>query len=188
MGTRAYVCQVCDKYIPVKNNRRFSEVYEEGKKTAEKKIRELELLKLEEFEIAEITSDDEIDLSIDEFEEMDEEEPLKFEKRKAGKANLEDSEDIADTTECPFCGDFFENLRAHIQECEFAPEDVSIEDILPSKPKKKKKKPASGKIGEGKTVKKQACPYCGKEFQRLGRHLNSCPKKPKDAEDEKKDE
>ncbi len=181
LGTRAYVCQVCTIYDPVKNNNRFSDVYEESKKLAEKKIKE-KAIKLEEFELGEILSDEEIDLSIDEFEEDDEESPSKFEKRKAGKADLEDSE-IADITECPFCGDFFEDLASHIQSCEFAPDDASIEDIMPSKPKKKKKKPGA-KSGEaaGKTADKQKCPYCGKEFVRLGRHLNSCPKKPEDAE------
>jgi len=181
LGTRAYVCQVCAIYDPVKSNNRFSDVYEESKKLAEKKIKEKEI-KLEEFELEEIISDEEIDLSIDEFEEEEEEAPLKFEKRKAGKADLEDS-DISDITECPFCGEFFEDLASHIQSCEFAPDDASIEDIIPSKPKKKKKKP-DAKSGEsdGKTAKKQKCPYCGKEFVRLGRHLNSCPKKPDDAE------
>ena len=188
LGTRAYVCQVCAIYDPVKSNQRFSDVYEESKKLAEKKIREKEI-KLEEFELGEIISDEEIDLSIDEFEEEDEEVPLKFEKRKAGKADLEDSE-IADITECPFCGDFFENLASHIQSCEFAPDDASIEDIIPSKPKKKKRKKTSetGEGGESKSSEKQKCPYCGKEFLRLGRHLNSCPKKPADAEDEEDEE
>ncbi|UCC19273.1 MAG: hypothetical protein JSV62_14400 [Promethearchaeota archaeon] len=180
LGTRAYVCQVCKIYDPAKNNQRFSELYEESKKIAEKKIKEKEI-KLEEFEIAEITSDEDIDLSIDEFEEEEEEAPLKFEKRKAGKAELGDSEEFADTTECPFCGEFFGDLVSHIQECEFAPDDVSIEDIMPSKRKKKQtatKKPATKKSGD-----KQKCPYCGKEFVRLGRHLNSCTKKPSDIEE-----
>ena len=189
LGSRAYVCQVCTIYEPAKNNRRFSEIFEESKKIAEKKIKEKEI-KLEEFEIAEIKLDEEIDLSIDEFEEEDEEIPLKFEKRKAGKADLEDSEEFAEITECPFCGEFFENVASHIQSCEFAPDDASIEDILPSKPKKKRRKKVSEKPGEGagKTTGKQKCPYCNKEFVRLGRHLNSCPKKPPDAEDVKNED
>ncbi|MFW9901624.1 MAG: hypothetical protein ACFFDY_10070 [Candidatus Thorarchaeota archaeon] len=181
LGTRAYVCQVCALYDPVKSNNRFSDVYEESKKLAEKKIKEKQI-KLEEIELEQIISDEEIDISIDEFEEEEEETPIKFEKRKAGKADLEDS-DISDITECPFCGDFFEDLASHIQSCEFAPDDASLEDILPSKPKKKKKK-SSGKSGEDeeKSTDKQKCPYCGKEFIRLGRHLNSCSKRPADDE------
>ncbi|MFX1572089.1 MAG: hypothetical protein ACFFB0_05030 [Promethearchaeota archaeon] len=158
-------------------------MYEESKKTAEKKIREKQI-RLEEYELAAMKSDEEIDLSIDEFEEEDEEIPLKFEKRKAGKADMEDSEEFAEV-ECPFCGELFDDLATHIQSCEFAPDDASIEDILPTRGKKKKKKKASTRTEtEGKvSSEKQKCPYCGKEFIRLGRHLNSCPKKPKDADD-----
>ncbi|MFX0028992.1 MAG: hypothetical protein ACFE8B_07275 [Candidatus Hermodarchaeota archaeon] len=139
---------------------------------------------MEEFELAAIKTDEEIDLSIDEFEEEDEEEPIKFEKRKAGKADLEDSEEFAEV-ECPFCGELFDDLPAHVQNCEFAPDDVTIDDIIPAR-KKKKKKP-SGKIvtSDDSTTEKQKCPYCGKVFVRLGRHLSSCPKRPEDAEDEK---
>ena len=184
LGTRAYVCQVCDIYDPVKNNRRFSDLFEESKKNAEKKIKERKI-RLEEFELAAIKADEEIDLSIDEFEEADEEIPLKFEKRKAGKADLEDSEEFAEV-ECPFCGELFDDLPSHIQSCEFAPDDASIDDILPTRAKKKKKKKVSAKNGTGekRTTEKQKCPYCGKEFVRLGRHLNSCPKKPADDDDE----
>ena len=165
-------------YDPVKSNRRFSDVYEESKKLAEKKIREKEI-ELKEFELASLKSDDDIDLSIDEFEELDEEQPLKFEKRKAGKADLEDSEEFAEV-ECPFCGELFDDLPTHIQTCEFAPDDASIEDILPTKKKRKKK--ASDKTSERGSGEKQECPYCGKQFVRLGKHLNSCPKRPVDAE------
>jgi hypothetical protein len=184
LGSRAYVCQVCALYDPGKNSRRFSEVYEESKKIAEKKIKEKEI-KLEEFEIAEIASDDEIDLSIDEFQEEDEEAPLKFEKRKAGKADLEDSE-FEGSNECPFCEGIYEDLASHLPNCEFAPDDASIEDILPSRPKKKRKKPTKTTTGKtSESTEKKKCPYCGKEFVRLGRHLNSCPKRPADAENEK---
>jgi predicted RNA-binding Zn-ribbon protein involved in translation (DUF1610 family) len=164
-----------------------SEIYEESKKIAEKKIKE----ELEEFKIEEIVKEEDIDLSIDEFEEDEEEIPLKFEKRKIGKEALEEGEDFVGV-ECPFCGEIYDDLASHIQNCEFAPDDASLDDILPSKTKKKRKrrtakaKPAKAKpskseekiIAEGK----KKCPYCGKEFVRLGRHLNSCKKKPKDAE------
>ncbi|MFW9940621.1 MAG: hypothetical protein ACFFFT_06240 [Candidatus Thorarchaeota archaeon] len=168
-------------YDPVKNNRRFSDIYEESKSIAGKKIREKQI-KLEEYELASIKGDEEIDLSIDEFEEEDEEAPLKFEKRKAGKADLEDSEEFAEV-ECPFCGEMFDNLPEHIQNCEFAPDDVSIDDIVPSRKKKKKKPSEKAGTQEKDTVEKQKCPYCGKEFIRLGRHLNSCSKRPVDSKD-----
>jgi hypothetical protein len=59
---------------------------------------------------------------------------------------------------------------------------------MPSKGKKKKRgrKPAGKTETKGTGEQnKQKCPYCGKEFQRLGRHLNACKKKPADADDEK---
>ncbi|MFX0011945.1 MAG: hypothetical protein ACFE9R_16635, partial [Candidatus Hermodarchaeota archaeon] len=67
------------------------------------------------------------------------------------------------------------------------PDDVSIEDILPAKGRTKKK---SGTTSSAKGKGKQKCPYCGKEFSRLGRHLSSCPKRPKgeDAEEEEEEE
>ena len=55
---------------------------------------------------------------------------------------------------------------------------------MPSRKKKKKAAPKSASGKDGKP--KQVCPYCGKEFVRLGRHLSSCPKKPEDA-DKKED-
>jgi len=181
LGTRAYVCQVCKIYDPAKSNKRFADIFEESKNIAEQKIREKQI-ELEEFELAAIKSDDEIDLTIDEFEEEDNEVPQKFEKRKAGKADL-DPEEFAEV-ECPFCGELFDDLRAHVQNCEFAPDDVTLDDIMPSK-KKKKKKPSTQAGSTAKTTTaKQKCPYCGKEFIRLGRHLNSCPKKPVDANEE----
>lgn len=180
------MCQVCSLYDPVKNNNRFSDVYEESKKAAEKKIREREI-ELEEFELAAIKSDDDIDLSIDEFEEEDEKVPLKFEKRKAGITGLEDAEEIGEV-ECPFCGELFSDLRTHIQDCDFAPDDVTIEDVMPSKTKRKRKTPRKkSQAGKDKTpIEKQKCPYCGKEFIRLGRHTKSCPKRPVDDEDAEK--
>jgi hypothetical protein len=178
LGTRAYVCQVCILYS--QTNKKISEIYDESRKVAEKKIKDKKI-KLEEFEIAEIKADEEIDLTIDEFEEEDEEIPLKFEKRKAGKADIEDSEEFGEI-ECPFCGELFEDLASHIQSCEFAPDDASIEDVLPARAKKKKKKKAEP--DEAVPKEKQKCPYCGKEFVRLGRHLTSCPNRPEDADKE----
>ena len=177
LGKKAYICSVCKKYIQA--TKKFSEVYEESRREAEKKIKEKKI-ELGEFELAELKHNDEMDLSLDEFEEDEDEEiPLKFEKRKVGKAKLEDFGEI----ECPFCGEVVGDIRTHIKECEFAPEDANIKDILPTKTRKKKK---PGKTTEGVAKEKQACPYCGKEFIRLGRHLNSCPKKPKDTDENKK--
>ncbi len=57
--------------------------------------------------------------------------------------------------------------------------------------KQKKRKPTTTKPPEATPDKKaeekvtQVCPYCGKSFVRLGRHLNSCKKKPKDADADK---
>jgi len=181
LGKRAYICQVCKEYIQA--TKKISEVYEESRREAEKKIKEKKI-ELEEYELAELGRDDEMDLSLDEFEEEDDEISLKFEKRKAGKAELEDAEVFADI-ECPFCGErIVGDIRTHVAECEFAPEDVDIKDILPTKARKKRKKKPGTTTG-GVAKEKQACPYCGKEFIRLGRHLNSCPKKPKDTDENK---
>jgi hypothetical protein len=55
---------------------------------------------------------------------------------------------------------------------------------MPSKRRKGKKKSTAT---SGKDAKaKQACPYCKKEYIRLGRHITSCPQRPKD-EDKKED-
>ena len=175
LGTRAYVCQVCTLYDPAKNTRRFSDMFEESKKIAEDKLKE--------FEIISLSLDDEIDISINEFEEEDGDTPLKFEKRKAGKANLDDIDEISGNVECPFCGELFDDLKSHIANCEFAPEDASIEDILPNKKKKKKKTTQKSGTSKKKATEKQICPYCKKEYLRLGRHINSCPKKPADDDD-----
>ena len=170
----------------------MSEIYAESKKIAEKQIKERKL-ELENIEIEDIDVEEDVDLTIDEFEE-EEEIQLKFEKRKVGKADVEDSDDEFAEVECPFCGELFDDLASHIRECEFAPEDVSIEEYLPSKPKKKrKKKKASAKTTTEKpesaskteSKDKKSCPYCGKEFVRLGRHLKACSKRPDDADEEK---
>ncbi|MHA1987364.1 MAG: hypothetical protein ACW98D_12060 [Promethearchaeota archaeon] len=181
LGTRAYVCQVCKLYDPAKSNRRFSDLYDESQKIAEQRIKEKQI-ELEEFELAALKREEGIDLSLDEFEEADEEIPLKFEKRKVGKADLVDTEEFQEV-ECPFCGEPFDDLPSHIRDCELAPDDASIEDLVPTK--KKKKKAPSKKTGttRASTAEKKKCPYCGKEFVRLGRHLNSCSKKPAEVED-----
>jgi hypothetical protein len=181
LGTKAYVCQVCWLYS--QTNKKIAEIYEESRRMAEKKIKEKKI-ELEGYELTEIKNDEEIDLTIDEFEEEDEEVPLKYEKRKAGKEELGDTEEFGEI-ECPFCGELFENLTAHIQVCEFAPEDVSIDDIVPSKGRRKKKKkpPTRAESDKKKSKGKEKCPYCGKEFIRLGRHLNACPKRPENAKD-----
>jgi len=184
LGKRAYVCQVCDIYIQA--SKKVSEVYEESRREAEKKIKEKKI-ELEEFELAELKYDEDMDLSLDEFEEEEDLEiPLKFEKRMVGKVELEDSEEFAEI-ECPFCGEIIVgDIREHINDCEFAPEDVDISDILPTKTRKKKKKTPGTTTGSA-AKEKQVCPYCKKEFIRLGRHLNSCPKKPKDTDENKED-
>lgn len=184
LGRRAYVCQVCAIYDPAKSNSKIQEIYEESRKIAEKKILKKEI-SLDDFELKELTGEDEIDLSFDEFEEEEEEEPLKFEKRKAGKDEIIDSEEFGDL-ECPFCGEIFEDLRSHIPSCEFAPDDVNTEDVLPSRKKKKRTRTTAptSQAKEDEEKEKQVCPYCGKEFLRLGRHLTSCPKKPQDTEEE----
>ena len=136
--------------------------------------------------IEDIDFADDTDFSTDEFEEKEESLLLKFEKRKAGKNQLDDTEEFAASLECPFCGEISDDLRSHLQNCEFAPEDASIDDILPSKKRKRKRKTTSKSTGastkDREPQEKKQCPYCGKEFIRLGRHLNSCKKKPADAE------
>lgn len=163
-------------------DRKVSEVYEESKKLAEKKIKDA--LDLKDFELEE----EDVDLSTDEFEEEEAEIALKYEKRKAGKEELE-SEEFGQL-ECPYCGEIVDDMQSHLETCEFAPEDASVEDILPSKSKKKKKKKKEGKSKAGEEKKssskdKLECPYCGKNYTRLARHLPSCSKRPKDFNEEK---
>lgn len=184
LGLKAFVCQVCKLYNPQTSGIAISDVYDQSKKILEQAIKDKKLeLKLEDIEKDEI-----VDLSVDEFEE-EEAIPLKFEKRKAGKGALDDGEDFAGV-ECPFCGEIFDDLPSHIQNCEFAPDDASLDDIMPSKSRKKKKKKTPGKKSAqvtetGKSPGKKSCPYCGKEFVRLGRHLKACPKRPDNADEEK---
>ncbi len=179
MGIKAHICQVCYLYVQEKSNLSIDDVFIESKKIAEKKIKEkAELFKLEEIQI-----DEDLDLSTDEFNEDDDALPIKFEKRKIGKGEIEDSEEFAEV-ECPFCGEIFDDLTSHIKNCEFAPDDASIDDIRPTrlKKRKKRKKPSATTKSEpaDKTEikEKKKCPHCGKEFIRLGRHLNSCKKNP----------
>ncbi|MEJ2279943.1 MAG: hypothetical protein P8Y70_19685 [Candidatus Lokiarchaeota archaeon] len=167
LGTKAYVCQVCDLYS--QTNKKISEVYQESKKEAEKKIKEREM-ELEEFKISDVKDEEEIDLSFDEFEE-EEEFTTRFEKRKADKGDLE-SEEFAEV-ECPFCGELFDDLRSHIPNCEFAPEDVEPEDYIADSSKKE---------SSADTIN---CPYCGKEYKRLSRHLPHCDNRPENADEEK---
>ena len=182
LGRKAYVCQVCTLYSQV--TKKFSDVYEESKKVAEQKVKEKQI-ELDEFELSEISSENELELTIDEFEEDEEEVPLRFEKRKASKDDL-DTEDFGEM-ECPFCAEIFEDVHSHMAACEFAPDDARIDDFLPSRKKKKKPRATSSTSSKSGTPKvKQKCPYCGKEFQRLGRHLTSCPKRPEEDNDEEK--
>ncbi|TFG01275.1 MAG: hypothetical protein EU542_07195 [Promethearchaeota archaeon] len=188
LGTRAYVCQVCQLYKP-QSNVSISDVYADSKKAAEKKIKEREL-ELEELKIEEVEMMEDVDLSIDEFEEEEEEIPLKFEKRKAGKGELEEGGKDFVEVECPFCGEMFNDLSSHLRECDLAPDDVDVSDYLPSKSrkKKKKKKTTSKASGDKKSKKGTDCPYCGKTYQRLGRHIKACPKRPDDADEEKEEQ
>jgi len=67
-----------------------------------------------------------VDLSIDEFEE-EEEIQLKFEKRKVGKADVEDSDDEFAEVECPFCGEFCKDFLDHGMECKFIPDYLTFD-------------------------------------------------------------
>lgn len=187
LGTRAYVCQVCTLYNP-QSNVSISDVFAESKKIAEKQIKEKKL-QFEDLEIEDVDMEEDVDLSIDEFEE-EEEIQTKFEKRKAGKVDREEGEEEFAEVECPFCGELFDDLASHIRECEFAPDDIDVEDYLPSRPKKKRKKKkvettSKKKSDSEKSKEKKICPYCEKNFVRLGRHIKACPKRPDDADEEK---
>ena len=70
LGRKAYVCQVCDLYSQA--TKKFSDVYEESKKIAEQKVKEKQI-ELDEFELTEISSENELDLSIDEWNKFYEE-------------------------------------------------------------------------------------------------------------------
>ncbi|MHA1688428.1 MAG: hypothetical protein ACTSUN_03695, partial [Promethearchaeota archaeon] len=146
-------------------------------------IKEKEL-KLKDFELRE----EEVDLSVEEFEEEEEFE-VKYEKRKTSKEDIE-AEDLG-PLECPYCGEITEDIESHLEVCELAPEDATIDDVLPSRAKKKKKKKKTTRQKKkGASTKKQQqkkleCPYCGKWYARLVRHLSSCTKRPEDADEEK---
>jgi hypothetical protein len=96
----------------VQTDLRFSDVYEKSRKGAEKKIKEKKI-ELKAFELAELAVESELDLSIDEFEEEDDEVSLKFEKRKAGKDDLSDS---------------FIRLGRHLTSCPQRPKDEDKEE------------------------------------------------------------
>lgn len=170
LGTNAYVCQVCVLYS--KTNDRISDLYDDSRKLAEKKLKKQELdeLRLKRDE-------DELDLSTDEFGEEEKELPDKYEKRKLGKSEIEETDEFGGDLECPFCGEIFDDVNTHINECEFAPDDATIEDFIPESKRKKSSK-KKGKSTSKSSSKKKKCPHCGKEFSRLGRHLTACKKNP----------
>ncbi len=176
LGPKAYVCQVCEFYS--KTNQKSSQIYEKSKAQAEQSIKDEE-----EIKISGLKEEEEIDLSVDEFEE-EEEIPEKYERKKTGKTIEETA--AAASVECPFCGDLFDDLRLHIPECEFAPDDVDVKDyvdLTPSRSRRKKKKKRKS-TEEKDTI---PCPYCGKEYIRLGRHLPYCDDRPDDADEEKEE-
>ena len=74
---------------------------------------------------------------------------------------------------------FKERMAAHDEETK-AP-TIKTTRQLPSIPGGTPQKETQETTDESE--KSEFCPYCGKEFIRLGRHLASCPKKPEDAEE-----
>ena len=46
---------------------------------------------------------------------------------------------LSDNLECPFCGELYDDLLSHIRNCELAPDNFSLEDLMPAMPKKKSK-------------------------------------------------
>jgi len=164
----AYVCQVCWLYEP-NSSIAIYEVYKKSKKIAEKKVPIVKEIKIEELEIELI---EDIDLDVSEFlEDEDEElEVIKYKKRSKGttKVSKKDYGDL--TSECPYCGEFFENLSSHMATCEFAPSEKGLGARRGRRPKT----PVEKKSGEEKG---EICPYCGKTFIRLSRH--KCKKAPK---------
>ncbi|MBY9006840.1 MAG: hypothetical protein KGD63_08785 [Candidatus Lokiarchaeota archaeon] len=173
------MCQVCDLYD--QSSIKIAEVYQTSKSKAEKIIKEKAAA--EGLKITDINIDDDIDLSVEEFEEEEEEVGEKFKKKEPGK-KIEDAEEFTEA-ECPFCGDLFENLGTHIVNCELAPDDVDLKSYLPSKSKRKKKKKEIPESTEKKEQNKKICPYCKKGYARLGRHLPHCVKRPDDVDEEK---
>ncbi|MCK4282182.1 MAG: hypothetical protein KAX10_08710 [Candidatus Lokiarchaeota archaeon] len=165
----AYVCQVCEDYDP-NSNVTFNEVYKKSKKIAEKKIPIVKEIEIKELEV-ELLED--IDLDVSEFEEEEDEESkaIKFKKRSKGtsKGSKKEINEML-TSECPYCGEFFEDLSAHKAICEFAPSKSKMIKTRGRKPKPPTEKPKDEQKGE-------VCPYCGKTFLRLSRH--KCKKAPK---------
>lgn len=163
----AYVCQVCEYYEP-NSNITINEVYKKSKKTAEKKIPIVKKVEIKELE-AELLED--IDLDVSEFEEEEERtKEIKYKKRSKGTSKVSKKEFGELTSECPYCGDFFEDLSAHMAICEFAPSKSKMIKTRGRKPKPPTEKSKDAQKGE-------VCPYCGKTFLRLSRH--KCKKAPK---------
>ncbi len=169
----AFVCQVCDFYSP-NGNTAVNEIYKKSKKMAEQKIPIVKEVKPEDLESE---FEMEIDLDVSEFDEEDDEdaELTKFRKRSKGTGAASVKKEYgALTTECPYCGEYFEDLEGHMPVCEFAP---SEEAVIARRGRKTKSAPAKKPAASGET-KGEVCPYCGKTFQRLARH--KCKKAPKD--------
>ncbi len=166
----AYICQVCEYYDP-NSNVTINEVYKKSKKIAEKKIPIVKEIEVKELEV-ELLED--IDLDVSEFEEEEDEElkVIKYKKRSKGTSKVSKKK-ISEllTSECPYCGEFFEDLSAHKAICEFAPSEREIKATRGRKPKPPTEKPKDEQKGE-------VCPYCGKTFLRLSRH--KCKKAPKE--------
>jgi len=163
----AYVCQVCEYYEP-NSNITINEVYKKSKKMAEKKVPIVKEVELKDLE-AELLED--IDLDVSEFEEEEEvATEIKYKKRSKGTSKVSKKEFKELTSECPYCGEFFEDLSAHKAICEFAPSERGIKALRGRKPIPPTEKPKDEQKGE-------VCPYCGKTFLRLSRH--KCKKAPK---------
>jgi hypothetical protein len=165
----AFVCQVCRLYEP-DGNVTINEVYKKSKKMAEKKVPLVKEVKHEEIEL----EFEKIDLDVSEFEEEEEEEVeiIKYKKRSKGTAKPTSKKEYGElTSECPYCGDFFEDLSAHMAICEFAPSEKEMAGSNKTTSKGRMKK-------EADTQKGDVCPYCGKTFIRLSKH--KCKKAPKE--------
>ncbi len=162
-----YVCQVCEYYDP-NSNVTINEVYKKSKKIAEKKIPIVKEIEIKELEV-ELLED--IDLDVSEFEEEEEgTKGIKYKKRSKGTSKVSKKTFRELTSECPYCGDFFEDLSAHKAICEFAPSKSKMKGARGRKPKPPTEKSKDAQKGE-------VCPYCGKTFLRLSRH--KCKKAPK---------
>lgn len=168
----AFVCQVCWLYSP-DGNVTAAEIYKKSKKMAEQKI---PIVKEIEIKDVDLELEEQLELDTSEFDEIEEEEsvPPKFRKRSKGSGKASIKKEYGDlTTECAFCGEFFENVEEHMLNCEFAPSEDAAIPRRGRKPKPAAPKAPSTEVGKAGEV----CPYCGKTFQRLARHI--CKKAPK---------